>query len=86
MKLSKNIRSASYLKDNIATLVKTLPEERSPLIVTHNGEAKLVVMDIASYEEMQDTLALLKLLALSEQEKEKGEYKELDDAIDDVLR
>jgi prevent-host-death family protein len=86
MKLAENIRSVSYLKDNIATLVKTLPEERSPLIVTHNGEAKLVVMDIKSYEETQETIALLKLLAISEKEKQNGEYLDLDDAINEIIK
>ncbi|MGZ8257348.1 MAG: type II toxin-antitoxin system prevent-host-death family antitoxin [Gallionella sp.] len=36
--------------------------------MTQNGEAKAVLQDIASYENTQETLALLKILALGNQE------------------
>ena len=36
-----------------------LGERGEPLIITQNGEAKVVVYDIGSYEQMQGTLARL---------------------------
>ena len=35
------------------------------MIITHNGEAKVVVQDIHTYEQTQESLAMLKISALS---------------------
>jgi prevent-host-death family protein len=72
MKYSTQIKSISYLKANAAEIVKELADRREPLVITQNGEAKAVMQDIASYEEAQETLALLKILALGNQQIEKG--------------
>ncbi len=64
MKLSKQVKSISYLKSHASDVVLQVREQREPLFITQNGEAKIVVQDIESYEETQDTLALLKILAL----------------------
>ena len=64
MPLTKSIQPISYLKSHASELVDQLAEDGEPLIVTRNGKAKLVVQDIASYERGQETLALLKLVAL----------------------
>ena len=50
--------------------------EPQPLIITQHGEAKMVIMDIGSFEREQETMALLKLLLLGEQEWRDGEYQE----------
>ena len=81
----KNVYTSSYLKDNIATVVKTLPEEADPMFITHNGEIKLVVEDFGNYQKTQDPLAMLKLLNLRERERQSGAYEELDAVIEDLL-
>ena len=81
MKYSEQIVPISYLKDNVAKIAKELGKGGSPLIVTQNGEAKLVVQDIHSYEETQETLALLKILALGEKQIREGKTMPLDEAI-----
>jgi prevent-host-death family protein len=67
------IKPISYLKANAADVLQELEENRRPLIITQNGEAKAVIQDVASYEETQETLALLKILALGSQQVERGE-------------
>jgi prevent-host-death family protein len=67
-----NIKPISYLKANAAEVLQDLTESREPYLITQNGEAKAVMQDIASYENTQETLALLKLLALGNQEIEQG--------------
>jgi prevent-host-death family protein len=67
MKLA-NIKPISYLKSEAARIVTELSESREPMVITQNGEAKLVVQDIASYEAQRQTLALLKILALGQKE------------------
>ncbi|MDJ0656763.1 MAG: type II toxin-antitoxin system Phd/YefM family antitoxin [Xanthomonadales bacterium] len=73
MSLAKQIKPISYLKAQTADAVKTVTETGEPLLITQNGEAKIVVQDIHSYEQTQEALALLKILALGEAEIERGE-------------
>jgi len=72
MKYSTRVKPISYVKANAAELIRELGEKREPLIITQNGEAKAVMQDVATYEQTQDTLALLKILALGNQEIEEG--------------
>jgi len=58
-----------------------LAEQREPLFITQNGEAKAVLQDVASYEETQETLALLKVLALGNLEIEAGKVKPLAEVV-----
>lgn len=73
MRYSTQIRPISYLKANAAEVLQVLEQQRKPMIITQNGEAKAVIQDVASYEEIQETLALLKMLALGNQQVERGE-------------
>jgi len=63
MKPSESIKPISFLKAHTADVVRDVNENRETIIITQNGEAKAIVQDIATYEETQETLALLKLLA-----------------------
>lgn len=72
MKYSTQIKPISYLKANAAEVVRTLTKQREPLVITQNGEAKMVIQDIASYEEAQETMALLKIVALGNRQIEEG--------------
>lgn len=81
MKYSTQIKPISYLKSHTAEIVKELSENREPLLITQNGEAKLVVMDVKSYEEQEATLALLKILALGNREIEQGKYRDAEDVF-----
>ena len=75
MKFSTQVKPISYLKSHAAEIVKDLSQSREPMLITQNGEAKLVVMDVRSYEEHEETLALLKLLALGNREIEQGQFR-----------
>jgi prevent-host-death family protein len=72
MKYSTQIKPISYLKANAAEVLEQLADKREPLVITQNGEAKAVIQDIASFEQTQETLALLKILALGTKELEEG--------------
>lgn len=81
MKLSTHIKPISYLKSHTAQIVKELTESREPMVITQNGEATLVVIDVKSYEERENTLALLKILALGSRELEQGSYRDAEDVF-----
>jgi len=72
MKLSRQIRPISYLKAHAAEIVRNLAEQQEPMVITQNGEAKVVIQDIKSYEQNQQTMALLKILALGMRQVEEG--------------
>lgn len=81
MRYSSQVKPISYLKANAAEVLHQLAEQREPMVITQNGEAKAVIQDVASYEETQETLALLKILALGNQEIEAGQTRPLAEAV-----
>jgi prevent-host-death family protein len=81
MKLSSQIKPISYLKAHAAEIVRNLAGQREPLIITQNGEAKVVIQDIESYEQNQQAMALLKILALGMSQIEKGRVQPVKDVI-----
>ena len=82
MKLSKQIRPISYLKAHAAEIVRNLSKQQEPLIITQNGEAKVVIQDIKSYEQTQQTIALLKILSLGTRQIEEGKVLSAEEVIE----
>ncbi len=74
MKLSEAIKPISYLKAHASELIREISDEHKTLIITQNGEAKVVVQDLESYEQTQESLALLKMLAQSSKSKKEGKF------------
>jgi prevent-host-death family protein len=81
MKYSTQIKPITYLKANAAEVLEQLADNREPLVITQNGEAKAVIQDIVSFEQTQETLALLKVLALGSKELEEGKTVVVGDAF-----
>lgn len=81
MRYSSQVKPISYLKANAAEVLYELAEKREPLVITQNGEAKAVIQDVASYEQTQETLALLKVLALGNREVEAGKLKPVAEVV-----
>lgn len=81
MRYSTQIKPISYLKAKAADVLSELAKHRKPLIITQNGEAKAVIQDVASYEETQETLALLKILALGGQQVARGEVTPVTEVV-----
>lgn len=82
MRYSTQVKPISYLKANAAEVLDDLAKHREPLIITQNGEARAVMQDVATYESTQQSLALLKLIALGNAEVAAGKVKKLSDVID----
>ena len=49
MKYSTQIKPISYLKAHTAEIALQLTEQREPMVITQNGEARFVIQDIASF-------------------------------------
>lgn len=82
MKLSSRIKPISALKANAAEIVRNLAARGEPLIITQNGKAMAVLQDVESYEQTQETLALLKVLALGARQVEQGKVQRAGDVVD----
>ena len=72
MRLSTQIKPISYLKAHAAEIVRELGKDGEPLVITQNGEAKVIMQSLAEYERTQETLALLKILALGDKQFDEG--------------
>jgi len=83
---SENIKPISYFKTHASEVIKDVSENYKTLIITQNGEAKVIVQDIRSFEQSQESLALLKILALSANNLKEGRVKPLKKAFDDLQK
>ena len=84
MHLSQDIKPISYLKTKTADVIKSVNETKRSIFITQNGEAKAVIQDIKSYEKLQDSLALLKLIVQSENDIDQGKVKGQEEMFDDL--
>ena len=86
MKLSRAVKSISYLKQHTADAVKEVAASSGPMVITQNGEAKAVLIGIAEYEQAQESFALLKMLAQSKDSYQQGRHKPAEKALADVRK
>ena len=84
MLLQEAIKPISYVKAHAADIIRDLTESRTPIIITQNGEATAVLQDIASYEEIQESLAFLKILAISRKDIEEGRVAPVEQVFADL--
>jgi prevent-host-death family protein len=84
MRYSARIKPISYLKAHAAEVLGELRENREPMVITQNGEAKAVIQDVATFEQTQETLALLKLLALGSQDVAAGKTRPARTIVDEL--
>ena len=84
MNLSQDIKPISYLKAKTADVINNVNDTQRTVIITQNGEAKADVQDIKSYENMQNSLNLLKLIVQSENDIEKNDVVEQDKMFNDL--
>jgi prevent-host-death family protein len=84
MRFSTQIKPISYIKSHAAEVLERLNEEREPIVITQNGEAKAVLVDVRTYEQSQETMALLQILAIGKQQVESGQVHPLAEVVEKV--
>ncbi len=84
MHIVNDIKSVTYLKSRAADVLKQINETHRPMIITQNGEAKAVIQDPKSYEDMRNALSLLKLLSFAEEDIKNGNTHSEEDVFDAV--
>lgn len=84
MLLQNSVKPISYVKAHAADIIREMAETRSPIIITQNGQAKAMLQDIASYEETQESLSLLKILAIGQKDVEGGRVESTEKVFSDL--
>ena len=89
MNISKDIRPITYLKSRAADLLRQINETHRPVFITQNGEAKAVLQDPESYENMRNAIGILKLISQGEEDIKNGKSKSQEEVftnIETILR
>ncbi|OHB49037.1 MAG: prevent-host-death protein [Planctomycetes bacterium GWF2_40_8] len=86
MKLSESVKPISYLKAHASEIIKDISANHKTFIITQNGEAKVIVQDLETYEQIKESLALLKVLSQSKKSLNEGEYKNHTKAFRDLRK
>ena len=86
MKPSESIKPISYVKAHASELIRDISKNGKTLVITQNGEAKAILQDIKVFEQTQESLALLKILAMSSKSMREGRIKPVKRAFRDVRK
>jgi prevent-host-death family protein len=86
MKLSEAVKPMSYFKSHASEVIRDVVEKREAVVITLNGEAKAIIQDIREFEKMQDSLAMLKILAQSRKNLEEGKSVPVREAFRNIRK
>jgi len=84
MQIINDIKPITYLKSRAADVLKYINETHRPMIITQNGEAKAVIQDPKSYEDMKNALTIMKLLSFAEEDIRSENLHTQEDVFDSV--
>jgi prevent-host-death family protein len=84
--LRENVKPVSYIKTNAVKMMKYVNERKNPIIITQNGEAKAVLMDIETYQNTEDAFALMNIIKIAENDIEDGRVKKADDVFKELRK
>ena len=86
MKMSESVKPISQVKARMSEIVEDIAKTHKKVIITHNGEARAVLQDIESYEELQESLAMLKVLAMSAKSMVEGKGRPVKESFREIRR
>ncbi len=81
MRLSQDLKPISYFKNNMAEVIRKLNESQGTMIITQNGEAKAALMDIKAYEDLQESMAMLGMIAQGNKSLTEGRYRSAEQVL-----
>jgi prevent-host-death family protein len=84
--LKEDIKPISYIKTNAAEMMKYVNERKNPIIITQNGEARAVLIDIETYQDTQDAFALMNIIKIAEKDIKNGRVRKAEDVFDDLRK
>jgi len=84
MKLSQDLKPISYFKNNMAAVIRKLNENQGTMIITQNGEAKAALIDIKAYEDLQETMAMLEMIAQGNKSIAENRYRSAEQVLNEL--
>jgi prevent-host-death family protein len=66
--LAQDLKPISYVKAHTSEIVKYVGDSKTPVVITQNGEARAVIIDIESYQKTLNAINLAKLLSFGEKD------------------
>jgi prevent-host-death family protein len=84
--LRGNIKPISYIKANAAQMMKYVNERKNPVIITQNGEAKAVLVDIETYQDTEDAFSLMNIIKIAEKDIKSGNVKKADEVFKNLKK
>jgi prevent-host-death family protein len=88
LNLETDIRPISYVKAHTAEMIKQVEDRRNPIVITQNGEAKAILLDVNSYQKMVNSINLMRVISIGENDFENGRFvsdKDVDLDIQNIL-
>ena len=89
LNLAQDIKPISYVKAHTAEILKHIDKKKNPVVITQNGEAKAVLLDISTYQSLVDSVSLMKIISIGENQIASGKtlsYKEVQNRIKEILK
>ena len=77
-----DVQSITYLKNHAAELISQICEEGRAVTITQNGAARVVVVGVDRYQQMQQALLMSRLVGLGRAEAEAGRVRSHADVFD----
>jgi prevent-host-death family protein len=70
--LANDIKPISYIKAHTAEMIRQVGDNKNPIIVTQNGEAKAVIIDVDSYQNLINSINLMKIISIGDRDIKNG--------------
>jgi prevent-host-death family protein len=86
MKLSTAVKPISHIKSHASEVISEISETGNPVVVTVNGEARVIIQDIKEYEKDREGMAMLKILAMGRKDMLEGRHKPLHHAFAELRK
>lgn len=86
MKLSTSIKPISHIKSHASEIISEISESGNPVVVTVNGEARVIIQDLREYEKDRESMAMLKILAMGRKDMLEGRHKPIEQAFSELKK
>lgn len=89
LNLAQDIKPISYIKAHTAEILKQIDKKKNPIVITQNGEAKAVLLDITTYQYLVDSINLMKIISIGESQIASGKTlsnKEVEKKVKELLK
>ncbi|MBI5739364.1 MAG: type II toxin-antitoxin system Phd/YefM family antitoxin [Nitrospirae bacterium] len=86
MKLSTAVKPISHIKSHASEIISEISETGNPVVVTVNGEARVIIQDLKEYEKDRESMAMLKLMAMGRKDMLEGRHKPMRQAFSELKK